>query len=414
MSSKSYQNHKLLFLFSVVLWMHTIFAASASAQGNGTPNPATPVSKSNKVVIFPFDGINVSEDIGAAVSEVFSSALVAASFVVIDWEPYRDTLEAAESVPSLAQSLQPPQDSSVKKTPSISDKTTDEVNSEVAVTEQNETESPPMEPSQAVSANVPPLTATAPGSRNLTETQKKRIASAVGATGYIDGKVVRLGTKYTVRVNLKDLSANVLAQKEMKAADDNDLYLALTRIAVALKENVSTEQTQNLNNATLAETNTLPNRARVQNYNGFMLGGGAVFGSDKDYGLMTGGYQGVWEVRRMRLGLNLALNFGSDSHRFALSGGLLVSVYLSDESVSPYLGGAMGVYIGDLIKRSDNGDDVYEEDSGIGFVVNPVFGVEFLRETRIRLFLELKYGFLVSAMGDLGHGPMLAFGLAFN
>jgi hypothetical protein len=101
-----------------------------------------------------------------------------------------------------------------------------------------------------------------------------------------------------------------------------------------------------------------------------------------------------------------------------------VAYYLSHTGISPYIGLGMGVFFGDRIDDDDgssvgpgvsSSDGDNEDSIGVGFEAFPLIGVEFLRQSSIRVHVDFRYvfGWTAEDKVQLGHGPMALIGINF-
>jgi hypothetical protein len=81
------------------------------------------------------------------------------------------------------------------------------------------------------------------------------------------------------------------------------------------------------------------------------------------------------------------------------------------------------VFFGDRIDEDDHDrtpgaydyDDNDDEGVGVGFEAFPLIGVEFLRQSSIRVHVDFRYvfGWTAEDKVELGHGPMALIGINF-
>ena len=326
-----------------------------------------------KLVVFPLQGVNVQSSVARASTEVLTSALRNQGFSITDWEA-----PASDAAPDQA--------------------------------------------------------AAAP---ELTTQRKGEIARELGCNGYVDGKLVRLGTKVRVSINRRDLDGKVVDSRESEAKTEDDLVGVLERIAMAFAGDKTVDETLNLDNATMAETQRQAQRFRLEKNLGVSIGG--MFGLEEtmDSGVLIG-FDGRLEMKQLLIILNAGFGIAApdkyddsfmaesnDSVGMQLWLNIDIDGYLSKSPVAPYLGAGVGMFIGGrvhIIEKDRDNDGIYHEvgdtkyyDSKVGFEVHPTFGVEFLRHASIRIHLEMRYSlnFAVEAGGAFGHGPMVMAGIAF-
>jgi len=235
--------------------------------------------------------------------------------------------------------------------------------------------------------------------------------------------------KIKVIIYLKNSDGNAVGTRQMVASNEDDLLLIFQRIPLAFVKGKSAEDTRDMDNSTYNEANKMPNTDRMRNINGFIVGGGALIDTSESEtkASLKLGYNGLWEVRELRFGVNAGLAFPSKGDKkTSLFGDVFMSRYLKHAPVSPYIGGGAGLFIGQRFGSvsidSDEEDDDYSttasdstknKEAKMGFGFFPMFGVEFLRNARMRLHVEARYEVLVSDVGDFGHGPMVCVGMGF-
>ena len=315
-------------------------------------------SDRERVAVFPLVGVNVQPGLLTASDEILISSLVESGFIVADWERGLDKIGE--------------------------------------LSEGEET--------------------------RLTATTKSTIAKELGCHGYVDGKMVKLGSKIRVTINLRNSNGDILQSKVMDGETEDDLVIILERIATAFAHDVSVDETLNLDNATRAETTHKTQRFRPEKNFGVIIGETFSVTDAMDHYTMF-----AFDVRLeqkdvlVELSAGFGVHGGQDpaGHFFA---GVGVAYYLSHTGISPYLGAGFGIFLGDRLnieKDDDHGDyvPVHEENDddefGVGFELYPTLGIEFLRNASMRLHLEMRYGFSISPDTDLGHGPVVVAGIAF-
>lgn len=284
----------------------------------------------------------------------------------------------------------------------------------------------------------------------LTAEQKGAIARSLGCTGYVDGKLVRLGALIRVSINERGLDGRVRESREAEAKNDDDLVGVLERISLALAGGASVDATLDLDNATAVETQRRSNLRRMERSLGVVLGGAFGVADSMDSGMLM-----AFDARLETGDLLIALNAGfvvaspddyddfADGARVVHDGGYTAdavdpaladeepgfqfwlgfdfAAYLTHTPVSPYVGAGVGMFVGGRVhlrERIDSDRDGYEDatrysDSKVGLDLHPTIGVELLRHTSIRVHVELRYACDFAERGRFGHGPMFLAGIAF-
>jgi hypothetical protein len=285
----------------------------------------------------------------------------------------------------------------------------------------------------------------------LTSQRKAEIARGLGCTAYIDGMLVRLGTKIRVSINKRDLTGKVIDDRQTEAKTEDDLVGVLERIAMAFAGDTTVDETLDLDNATMAEAQRQSNRFRLEKNFGAMIGGTFGIGETMDTaGVLA--FDGRLEIKDLLLIINAGIGFSADDdyddysetddedNGDDISGGykykrdtdanvqafidVAVAYYLLHKGVSPYIGAGFGVYFGGRVNKEGdragltgtdniNGWERPPMDSEIGFELFPVLGLEVLRQTSIRVHLEFRYSLNFGSDSAFGHGPVALAGVCF-
>jgi hypothetical protein len=315
-------------------------------------------SDRERVTVFPMEGVNVPPGILTASDEILISSLVENGFIVADWERGLDKIGE--------------------------------------LPEGEET--------------------------GLTATTRSKIAKELDCHGYVDGKMIKLGSKIRVTINLRNSNGDILQSKVMDGEKEDDLVIILERIATAFANDMSVGETLNLDNATHAETIHKTERFRPEKNFGVIIGETFSVTDAMDHYTMF-----AFDVRLeqrdvlVELSAGFGIHGGQDpaGHFFA---GVGVAYYLTHTGISPYLGAGFGIFLGNRLNLEEDDDnenyipaheDSDDEEFGVGFELYPTLGIEFLRNASMRLHLEMRYGFSISPDTDLGHGPVVVAGIAF-
>jgi hypothetical protein len=283
-----------------------------------------------------------------------------------------------------------------------------------------------------------------------TTVDKGEIARAHGCSGYIDGKLVRLGALIRVSVNERDLDGRVRESREAEARNDDDLVGVLERISAALADGGSVDGTLTLDNATVVETQRKTNTYRMEKNFGLVIGGTFGVGDTMDSGMLLA-FDGRLETGDLLVVLNAGIvvatpdeyddflesahverDYGSSGDTAGASAdegapgfqfwlGFDFAYYLTHTPIAPYLGAGVGMFVGGRVHlrdRVDTDHDGFEDgtrysDSEVGLDVHPTIGVELLRHTSIRVHVEVRYACDFAERGRFGHGPMVLAGIDF-
>jgi hypothetical protein len=282
--------------------------------------------------------------------------------------------------------------------------------------------SPPPPPGTTPSAVGYDTQATAPSTVALNAEEKTAIARQLGCSGYVDGKLVRLGTKIRVSINLRGLDGNVVQALQTEAKTEDDLANALERIAMALAGDKTVEETLNLDNATMAEAQRQSNRFRIEKNLGVVIGHAFGF-ADSLNSFTFVAFDGRFEIKDALIEINGGFAMCDDvDFQFIID--IAAAYYLTHTPISPYLGVGFGVFFfGNRLegKRDCNDTDGdgfdddcdYSDPSMIGWEVFPAVGVEFLRHSSIRLHVDLRYLFDFAGEAHWGHGLAIMAGVNF-
>ncbi|MBN2802086.1 MAG: hypothetical protein JXR91_03230 [Deltaproteobacteria bacterium] len=381
-------------------------------------------SKDSRVAVMPFDTVNFDSAVASAAREIFSSSMVEEGFVLIDnkivdkailtlkqenWDKFQNG-QKTKALPALKEPL-------IETTvqPAVESDTDTPVTEESApvtvtpadnvTTEQNAANIQPSVENNSVSNTESDMA--------IIEPDNIEIAKALNCDMYITTKIVKLGKKTQVNITMYKANGDAVDSKKMVAETEDDLNLIFDRIAVAFSKGIKPSETRDYDNATVAETNKKANLDRIISNHGLMLGGGMLMGDKANSGVITFGYEGIWEYNRLRTGIEAGFSLASEEYDidFAAYMHMVMGSFLSRGMVSPYISGGAGLYLGQRpTKDSDSYDDEY---SPMGFEFFPSIGLEFLHRARMRIHSEVRYMFILDLNGNLAHGPMFNIGLNF-
>jgi hypothetical protein len=375
--------------------------ASLAAAGNARAEESPRAGM--RIAVFPLEGINVNDSVATASTEVLSAALSRQGFEVLDWRA------------GLAQPQVPPPPPIVPPAPAAPAPVPVPV-------------PPPPAPAQAPPAALatPPLAVPAPAPvppPAPPPATKGEIAKAAGATGYVDGKLIRLGSKVRVSVSLRDPSGALVDDRQAEARSDDELAIVLERIAMAFAGNKAVEATLSLDR-TIGEARRRASKPRLEANFGAATGVlvGLLDSEDTPAPDVTAllAFDARLELGRVLIGLNAGLGLSDDdgntdteavdAHFFV---NILAAYYLSNGSLAPFLGAGVGFFVGYRVgSYGDASADSSSDAPPVGFEAFPTFGLEFLRHAPIRLHLDLRYAFDFAG-ARWGHGPVALLGLDF-
>ncbi len=388
------------FLFSCLT------VASMASVAAAQETPAEDVD-SKRVVLFPLEAVNVSEGTAEATALLLRSALVDRGY---DVAPLADVKEALGEMRRGHQEKEttPPNSSTA-----VADEQTDadqEVLDNAAPGASTQAEAQP-------AATLEP-----PHEAALTLDKKGAVAKRLGAFEYLDASLVALGSRYRLEVTWRRTDGTSLASKNMVAKTEDDLNTVIPRIVEALVTSKKTEETRTLDNASLAETDNLPNRFRLEKNFGPVVG--MLTGFEEAGTGPVIGFNARLEVEDFLIDLIAMMGFpsvkdagGDSTQGFLLEACVGAGGYLTHTQVAPYLIGGLGVWVGDRFgaaKTTDeDGYDYYDDEASVGGDLFGAFGIEFLRHTRIRLHLDVRYVFTFTGDGQVGHSLLPMVGLNF-
>jgi hypothetical protein len=340
-----------------------------------------------KVVVFPLEGLNVPESVASASTEVLVSALRRQGFDVLDLQPTAPA--PAQAAPAVAQPVAP-----APAQPVIAPPTT-----------------PPPPPPPPAPAPVPPPPPT-----------KGEIATAAGAAGYVDGKLVRLGSRIRVSINLRDPKGAITDDRQTEARSDDDLVIVLERIAMAFAGNKAVDASLSLDRVRNEERRRASRPRLEANFGvavGVLVGLRETEDGDAADGTALLAFDARLDIGRLLVGLNAGLGMSDDDgnenseavdpHFFV---NILAAYYLSGGSLAPFLGAGAGFFVGYRVGSYDSTAEDGSDTLPVGFDVFPTFGLEFMRHSPMRFHLDLRYAFDFTG-AHWGHGPIALLGLDF-
>jgi hypothetical protein len=396
-----------------------------------------------RLVVFPLHGVNVPAGTARAASELLVSSLRDRHVDVAEYE----APEAAAPLPAAVLAPQPETAPPQAGGATLVDHAT-----------------PPVYPGMASFASQPGAPAPAEGETPTLPTQEKiAIARRLGCTGYVDGDLVRLGSEIRLAVSKRDLSGAVSAARDAAVRNDDALAAAIDAIARALLGDPAADAA--LDRARGVRRPAARGSSRVTKNIGAVIGGMFGVADTMDLGMIAA-FDARFEIGRFLAIVNAGIGMASpdkydlhDSNDEAYDYdddfvidygdgdivhpnddyhigdeppgmqawiGADVAGYLGRGSVTPYLGAGLGMFVGGRVHvkervnlDADDGDvnpgnDASRYwDSNIGLDLHPTFGIEFLRNTDIRLHVEARYTCNFSVNGDFGHGPIVLAGVNF-
>ncbi|MFO8074009.1 MAG: hypothetical protein R6V85_19270 [Polyangia bacterium] len=367
-----------------------------------------------RLVVFPFEPVNVSAATAAAASEVLAAELRSRGFRVVSWR------EAAAEARSPAPRAQPPEPQPQVEVPQTPyDQPPRPSGEERVVSHAQPPGATAAPPRPATPARPPEPNPAAAPPTSLKE--KLELVEELDCDYLVEGTLVRLGSRMRVAVTLRDGDGLEIKSRGAEARTEDDLATALERISLALARGETVEETRNLDNATRAETEKLPQRYKLERNFGVVLGQGFGVGENLDHYTFVA-FDARLEIADVMVFANagLGLSAGGDYNDNGSLHALVdlgAAYYLSHTPISPYIGAGVGVHFGERVRPDceiDSFDDEDEcRDAPMGYEVFPVFGLELLRQSSIRLHFDLRYALIWNSAGAFGHGPVIAAGINF-
>ena len=255
----------------------------------------------------------------------------------------------------------------------------------------------------------------------------------LGARYYITGSLVRLGHQTTIALELKHTDSGTVSAKKVVARTDGELPRAVqtiaTHMAADINRHVATMPVATPASAASATTTggaeremAPPRSSHLKFEKNFGLSISQAFSlRDQMYSFTSFNFNGRFEFNQLLLIVMAGFAMGNrefeDGFHFNID--ISLAAYLTRTQVAPYLGGGIGLFIGNKLDTCPNYDDedyYYDEcseDGIVGWEVFPVVGVEMLRNFPVRLHVEARYLLAFNAFRDWGHGPMIVLGVAF-
>jgi hypothetical protein len=254
---------------------------------------------------------------------------------------------------------------------------------------------------------------------------KPQTVDKLGAGYYIDGAVVQLGHQIVLDLKAHLATGQVIAHRKTGAESESGLPRAVQTSVVAFAAEMS------------RYAKAAPQAAKSEDPPATPAVGGDEMRVVHNFGVAVGqlislvdelhtytflNFNGRFEFDRLLLITNAGFAIGNrqaeDAFHFNLN--LSLAAYLTKTQVSPYLGGGIGLFIGNkLVSCPDQPDDEWgtvdecDENAVVGWDVFPVLGLELLKTRPIRVHVESRYLVSFNAYKTWGHGPMIIIGAAF-
>jgi hypothetical protein len=208
-------------------------------------------------------------------------------------------------------------------------------------------------------------------------------AAALGADEYLDTTVIGLEWGMLVTATRYRRDGTPVYSAQLRAESAEDLPEVSARLARALYEQKSPEQTRSLDTVTLRETR-VPNRVAAQRVVGFKTSAARPLGGTFE-SLISLGFNGRYELERYFLEFGFGFTVPTDNSESRVGyGGLFsefgVSYYLSRADIAPYVGGGVS-------PRLIFGTNI---DSPANIGAWGQLGVMFWRTSTTRLYLDLR------------------------
>ena len=208
-------------------------------------------------------------------------------------------------------------------------------------------------------------------------------AKQLGLTEYIEIRAVRLETRITLDATLKNAHGSTLYATNSTLTSLDDLEVVADRVADSLYRRTPIENTQTIHNV-IGKEMRKPNRTFSEKVIGVRIAGVLPAG---DRAQANGALGLEFDVKLEGTSYFLEVAGGfimpadihdrGDSEVGGLIGLLGASYYLTDTSVSPYVGGGLSPRI------------MFGAYNGAGLAVNAHFGLMFMRQSSSRIYAEL-------------------------
>ena len=271
--------------------------------------------------------------------------------------------------------------------------------------------------------------------RSETASDPAETARALAARFYITGSIVRLGEETTIALELYAVDGRIVSAKKVVARTEQELPRAVETIGAHVVKDMKAALTPPAPPPRAAapvaprspETEASTEKNGLEFHKNFGVFIAQAFSVKEEmYGFTAFGFNGRFEFNRLMLAIDAGFGMGNkhfeDGFHFNLD--LALAAYLRKGQVTPYIGGGVGLFIGNrldgcggstLTTLDYDGDSshCFEDDDLVGWQVFPMLGVEVLRTFSLRLHFEVRYLIAFNADKNWGHGPMPLIGIAF-
>ncbi|HEY8942808.1 MAG TPA: hypothetical protein VIM73_01045 [Polyangiaceae bacterium] len=206
-------------------------------------------------------------------------------------------------------------------------------------------------------------------------------ARKVGASEYVYVSAVRLEQRIVISASLYGVDGKLIHSAKITASSLDDIEPAADRLAKALVKRTTTKETRQLDTVTKTESKR-PNRTWVEKVVGVKAGITMPLGYGEEIApMMSVGFNGRYEGASHFLEFGVGMTIPANSSEYDMSyGGLYAelgaNLYLSNTSVSPYLGGG-------VLPRLAGKEYTNLAAFGQG-------GLMFFRESSSRLYVDLR------------------------
>lgn len=210
-------------------------------------------------------------------------------------------------------------------------------------------------------------------------------ARDLGAQQYVTLRATRLSSRIILTAALYSADGKELHRVRMTAASLDDIEPTTQRMARALHDRKSTDETQTIDNVTEREGQK-KNRTFSEKVMGIKTSIEYPMNGGSYQSVLNFGFDGRLEGDSyfLEIGAGFALPSSGVSESDRTFGGLYTEFgadyYLTHTSVSPYLGGG-------VMPRLIGGDGV---DFGANLAVYGQFGVMFFRQSSSRLYMDVR------------------------
>lgn len=365
---------------------------------------------SETIVFFPLESVNIDEGLSKATSMTIYGEIENRGYTIVDhgdverrFRRENSSVETpsvdSESI-AIAKAFEDPKPDAGELTKEVetgAETSSSSSKNEISVSPKEKESEPAPEPRRITLSD---------------QEIKRAVAVELGCTHYLEGRLVALGNRINLQLKIVRTNGEIVASEVMLANSENDLPLIIPRIVEALIDQKTVKETPEVDNATQDETQNLSRLSRFETNFGILMG--QAFGMGDMKSLTIVNFDGRFEFDDVLAEINTGLGIVTKPVRPSLIVDVAVGYYLTQRVVAPYLGVGMGIFIGDRMERKCGDDRASNkcDEFQIGWNVFPMFGLELLRQTSLRLHLDFRYLFSFTD-SKFGHAPMALVGINF-